>query len=54
MRRTRRFWPLDYDQEVAIYDNPSWDLPGHKRLGRRSRPGVAQKPLLKLKRFAAP
>lgn len=34
MKSTRRFWPLDYDQEVAIYDNPSWDLPGHKRMGR--------------------
>jgi hypothetical protein len=31
MKTTRRFWPLDFDQEVAIYDNPSWDLPGFKR-----------------------
>jgi hypothetical protein len=22
------FWPLDFDQEVEIYDNPSWNLPG--------------------------
>jgi len=31
MTPLRRFWPLDYDQEVEIYDNPSWDLPGRTR-----------------------
>jgi len=43
MRSTRRFWPLDDDQEVAIYDNPSWDLPGHKRRGRGNRRGIPPK-----------
>jgi hypothetical protein len=38
MKVTSRFWPLDYDQEVAIYDNPSWDLPGRKP-PRTKRPG---------------
>jgi hypothetical protein len=27
---TNKFWPLDYDPEGAIYDNPSWDLPGFR------------------------
>jgi hypothetical protein len=36
MKTTRRFWPLDYDQEVAIYENLSWDLPGLKRFGTRN------------------
>jgi hypothetical protein len=36
MKTTRRFWPLDYDPEVEIYDNPSWDLPGFKRFGKRT------------------
>jgi len=34
---TRKFWPLDYDPEVEIYENPSWDLPGFKRTGRRTK-----------------
>jgi hypothetical protein len=25
------FWPLDFDQEVEIYDNPTWNLPGHRK-----------------------
>lgn len=25
------FWPLDFDQEVEIYDNPSWNLPGRRK-----------------------
>lgn len=25
------FWPLYDDQEVEIYDNPFWDLPGRTR-----------------------
>ena len=37
MKTTRRFWPLDYDQEVEIYENPSWDLPGLKRYGTSER-----------------
>lgn len=28
---TNKFWPLDYDPEGAIYENPSWDLPGFRR-----------------------
>ena len=30
MNSTRNFWPLDYDPEEEIYENPSWDLPGFK------------------------
>jgi hypothetical protein len=29
--RSSNFWPLDFDPEGAIYENPSWDLPGFKR-----------------------
>jgi hypothetical protein len=36
MKTTRRFWPLDDDQEVEIYENLSWDLPGFKRIGKRN------------------
>ena len=25
-----KFWPLDYDPEVEIYENVSWDLPGFR------------------------
>jgi hypothetical protein len=39
MKTTRRFWPLDYDQEVEIYENTSWDLPGLKRFGKRATKG---------------
>jgi hypothetical protein len=28
---TSKFWPLDYDPEVEIYDNPAWNLPGFRR-----------------------
>jgi len=38
MKTTRKFWPLDYDQEVEIYENLSWDLPGLKRFGRTGAP----------------
>jgi len=31
MRKFSKFWPLDFDQEVEIYDNPSWDLPGRRK-----------------------
>jgi hypothetical protein len=27
----RNFWPLDFDLEGEIYENPAWDLPGHRR-----------------------
>jgi hypothetical protein len=43
MRSTRKFWPLDFDPEGAIYENPSWDLPGLKRFGKRN-PGAAKSP----------
>jgi len=26
-----KFWPLDFDQESEIYDNPSWNLPGRRK-----------------------
>jgi len=29
--KTRKFWPLDFDPEGAIYENLSWDLPGFNR-----------------------
>jgi hypothetical protein len=32
------FWPLDFDEEVEIYDSPSWNLPGRrKQLQSRAR-----------------
>lgn len=31
---TRKFWPLDFDPEGAIYENPAWDLPGLRRSAR--------------------
>lgn len=44
MKPTSKFWPLDYDPEVAIYENLSWDLPGLKRRGKHrvSRPRPAR------------
>ncbi len=39
MKSIHSFWPLDFDQEVEIYENPSWDMPGR----RRSRPASARK-----------
>ena len=27
----RKFWPLDFDPEDEIYENPTWDLPGLRR-----------------------
>jgi hypothetical protein len=27
----RKFWPLDFDPEDEIYENPAWDLPGLRR-----------------------
>jgi hypothetical protein len=43
-----RFWPLDLDPEEAIYDNPSWDLPGfrshaHKPAPPQQRPAARKK-----------
>ena len=31
MTPPNRFWPFYDDQEVEIYDNPFWDLPGRTR-----------------------
>ncbi|HEX3880810.1 MAG TPA: hypothetical protein VHW24_27700 [Bryobacteraceae bacterium] len=31
MKSTSNFWPLDFEPEDQIYDNPSWDLPGLRR-----------------------
>jgi len=47
---TRKFWPLDLDMDGEIYENPAWDLPGHRPRGsnridsikvRRSTPSKA-------------
>ena len=37
----RKFWPLDFDPEGEIYENPSWDLPGYKR-GRQAHNATPQ------------
>jgi hypothetical protein len=31
MTNLSKFWPLDYEPEDEIYENPSWDLPGLRR-----------------------
>ena len=36
--KTAKFWPLDFDQEVEIYDNPSWNLPGMRTRRRETAP----------------
>jgi hypothetical protein len=36
MRTIRQYWPLDYDPEVEIYDNPAWGLPGFRTSRRES------------------
>jgi len=36
MTPPNRFWPF-YDDEVEIYDNPFWDLPGRTRQPRKDR-----------------
>ena len=35
MKSSSKFWPFALDSEVEIYENPSWDLPGLKRLPKR-------------------
>jgi len=37
MTPPNRFWPFYDDQEVEIYDNPFWDLPGRTRQPRHRR-----------------
>jgi hypothetical protein len=44
MTPVRKFWPLDYDQEVEIYDNLSWDLPGRTRRPGTLRVNHARRP----------
>jgi hypothetical protein len=36
MTPPNRFWPFYDDQEVEIYDNPFWDLPGRTRQPRKN------------------
>ena len=43
MTRQSNFWPLDFDQEVEIYDNPSWNLPGRRKKQRRKDLGPPSK-----------
>jgi hypothetical protein len=31
MTHPSKFWPLDFEPEDQIYENPSWDLPGLRR-----------------------
>jgi hypothetical protein len=35
------FWPLDFDQEVEIYDSPSWNLPGRRKKKQANRKAAA-------------
>ena len=35
------FWPLDFDEEVEIYDNPSWNLPGRRKQRRAEKQSAA-------------
>jgi len=41
---TNKFWPLDFDPEGAIYENPSWDLPGLLPKNRPVRKRVKRTP----------
>ncbi len=36
MSNHSKYWPLDYEPEGEIYDNPAWDLPGFRKKRRRS------------------
>jgi hypothetical protein len=42
MTPPNKFWPF-YDDEVEIYDNPFWDLPGRTRQPRQSKSRRAPK-----------
>ncbi len=35
--KTENYWPLDYDPECEIYDNPAWNLPGFRAGKRKAR-----------------
>ena len=37
----RKFWPLDFDLEGEIYENPAWDLPGLSPRARSRRTHAA-------------
>jgi hypothetical protein len=37
MTPPNRFWPFYDDEDVEIYDNPFWDLPGRTRQPRISK-----------------
>ncbi len=37
MTNLSKFWPLDYEPEDQIYENPSWDLPGLRLKSRPTR-----------------
>jgi len=45
----RKFWPWDLDQEVEIYENPSWDMPGLRRSGRKDSQKAGKGPVEKKK-----
>lgn len=34
------FWPLDFDQEMEIFDSPSWNLPGRSKKPRKKEAGA--------------
>jgi hypothetical protein len=38
------YWPLDFDPEDEIYDNPSWDMPGHRRRPKVRQPRKIRQP----------
>jgi hypothetical protein len=46
---TRKFWPLDFDPEGEIYENPAWDLPGFNR-GLTARPPKPSRGTRKMRR----
>ena len=41
----RKFWPLDFDLEGEIYENPTWDLPGLRRPRGTRRVRKARQPV---------
>lgn len=42
MTPPKQFWPFYDDQELEIYDNPFWDLPGRTRPPKRGKPNPAR------------
>ena len=45
----KQFWPFYDDEELEIYDNPLWDLPGHTRRPDQRAPRPASVPLRSLR-----